>query len=142
VLSALAEVPIKQSFAVTGSVDQLGRVQPIGGANEKIEGFFDVCRTLGSTGQGVIIPAANINDLMLRQDVVEAAGRGGFSIFAVETVDQALELLMGLPPGTRNEAGLFPAGSVNALVEDRLKEMSDAVTALAQTELRGDGKNP
>jgi len=74
--------------------------------------------------------------------VVEAAGRGGFSIFAVETVDQALELLMGLPPGTRNEAGLFPAGSVNALVEDRLKEMSDAVTALAQTELRGDGKNP
>ena len=141
VLSALAEVPIKQSFAVTGSVNQLGRVQPIGGVNEKIEGFFDVCRLLGLNGQGVIIPAANVKDLMLRQEVVEAAGRGEFSIFAVETVDQALELLMGLPPGTRDEAGLFTEGSINALVESRLKEMSDAVTALAQTEWRGDGKN-
>ena len=78
---------------------------------------------------------------MLRQDVVDAAGRGEFSIFAVATVDQALELLMGLPPGTRDEAGLFTEGSINALVEDRLKEMSDAVTALAQTEWHGEGKN-
>ncbi|GEM_PF-6112932 len=78
---------------------------------------------------------------MLRQDVVEAAGRGEFSIFAVETVDQALELLMGLPAGTRDAAGLFTEGSINALVECRLKEMSDAVTALAQTEWHGDGKN-
>ncbi|PZN72601.1 MAG: hypothetical protein DM484_24255 [Candidatus Methylumidiphilus alinenensis] len=96
---------------------------------------------MGSTGQSVIIPAANIQDLMLRQDVVEAAGRGEFSIFAVETVDQALELLMGLPAGTRDAAGLFTEGSINALVECRLKEMSDAVTALAQTEWHGDGKN-
>ncbi len=141
VLSALAEVPIKQSLAVTGSVNQLGRVQPIGGANEKIEGFFDICHSLGLRGQGVVIPAANVKDLMLRRDVVEAAGRGEFSVYAVETVDQALELLTGLPAGSRDGAGLFPEGSVNALVEKRLKEMSDAVTALAQTEQHKDGEN-
>ena len=139
ILSALAELPIKQCLAVTGSVNQLGRVQPIGGVNEKIEGFFDVCRALGLQGQGVIIPAANVRDLMLKADVVEAVRLGEFSVYAVETVDQALELLIDLPAGIRDESGQFSSGSVNALVETRLTAMSEAVTALMQAELhRGD----
>ncbi|MFM8330670.1 MAG: Lon protease family protein [Candidatus Methylumidiphilus sp.] len=116
-LSALAEVPIKQSFAMTGSVNQHGQVQPIGGVNEKIEGFFDVCVALGLNGQGVIIPASNVKNLMLRQDVVEAAGRGRFFVYAVATVDEALALLTGLPAGARDAAGRFLEGSVNGLVE-------------------------
>ena len=108
ILSALAELPIKQCLAVTGSVNQLGRVQPIGGVNEKIEGFFDVCHALGLQGQGVIIPAANVRDLMLKAEVVEAVRLGEFSVNAVETVDQALELLIGLPAGIRDESGQFP----------------------------------
>ncbi len=134
ILSALAETPIKQTFAVTGSVNQLGRVQPIGGVNEKIEGFFDVCVALGLNGQGVIIPKANVKNLMLRRDVVEAAERGVFAVYAVDTVDQALELLMGLPAGERDAAGAFPEGSVNGLVEARLKEMGEIVKAMAQAE--------
>jgi len=134
ILSALAETPIKQTFAVTGSVNQLGRVQPIGGVNEKIEGFFDVCVALGLNGQGVIIPKANVKNLMLRRDVVEAAERGAFAVYAVDTVDQALELLMGLPAGERDAAGAFPEGSVNGLVEARLKEMGEIVKAMAQAE--------
>ena len=99
-LSALADVPIKQSLAVTGSVNQLGQVQPIGGVNEKIEGFFDVCQARGLTGeQGVLIPASNVKHLMLREDVVKAAEAGQFHIWPIETVDQALSLLTGLPAG-------------------------------------------
>lgn len=134
ILSALAQVPIKQSFAVTGSVNQLGRVQPIGGVNEKIEGFFDVCSALGLNGQGVIIPKANVKNLMLRFDVVEAARQGKFSVYAVETVDQALELLTGTPAGERDASGLFPDESVNGLVEAKLKEMGEIAKELAQAE--------
>ncbi len=125
-LSALAEVPIKQSLAVTGSVNQHGQVQAIGGVNEKIEGFFDVCRARGLTGeQGVLIPAANVKHLMLRQDVIDAVAAGQFHIYPVETIDQGIEILTGLPAGERDEAGHFPEGSINRRVEDHLAAMAE-----------------
>lgn len=127
-LSAIAQVPLKQSLAVTGSVDQHGRVQAIGGVNEKIEGFFDLCAARGLTGrQGVLIPAANVKHLMLRRDVVEAAAAGRFHIYPVETVDQGIELLTGLPAGERDADGKYPEGSFNALVEQRLAAMAEQV---------------
>ncbi|MFE8071771.1 AAA family ATPase [Marinobacteraceae bacterium S3BR75-40.1] len=120
-LSALAGVPIKQSFAMTGSVSQHGEVQAIGGVNEKIEGYFDVCARRGLTGeQGVIIPAANARHLMLRDDVVQACREQRFRVFAVSQVDEALELLTGIPSGTRNAKGSYPKDSFNARVEERL----------------------
>ncbi|MDX1574565.1 MAG: ATP-binding protein [Kiloniellales bacterium] len=125
-LSAIAEVPIDQSLAVTGSVNQYGEVQAIGGVNEKIEGFFDLCRARGLTGrQGVLIPASNVKHLMLHRRVVEAAEQGQFRIFAVKTIDQGLEILTGQPAGARDGDGRFPADSVNARVEARLIELAD-----------------
>ncbi len=126
-LSALAEIPIRQNFAVTGSVNQRGQVQAIGGVNEKIEGFFDLCRARGLSGdQGVLIPASNVVHLMLRQDVVDAVKDGTFHIYPVETVDQGIEILTGIPAGERDAAGAFPAGSVNRMVEDRLIGFAEA----------------
>lgn len=120
-LSDLAGAPIHQSLAVTGSVNQHGEVQPIGGVNEKVEGFFDACQAKGLTGdQGVLIPASNVDHLMLRDDVVELVKRDRFHVHAVTTVDDALELLTGLPAGQRDETGQFPAGSINQQVEARL----------------------
>ncbi len=120
-LSSLANVPIRQSLAVTGSVDQFARVQAIGAVNDKIEGYFDICNKRGLSGsQGVIIPASNVEHLMLRQDVVAAAAAGRFHIYAVETVDEALELLTGLTAGVPDAEGYLPEGSVNALVAERL----------------------
>jgi predicted ATP-dependent protease len=127
-LSALAEVPIKQSFAVTGSVNQHGQIQAIGAVNEKIEGFFDICRARGLTGeQGVIIPSANADHLMLREDVVAEVSNGKFRIYAVETADQGIELLTGRPAGERGPDGRFPDGSINQLVEARLAGMAEIV---------------
>lgn len=124
-LSSLAGMPVKQSLAVTGSVNQHGEVQPIGGVNEKIEGFFDICRERGLTGgQGVLIPRANVKHLMLREDVVEAARQGKFHVYAVDTVDQAVELLTGTPVGELDASGHAPEGSINALVMNRLEEFS------------------
>jgi predicted ATP-dependent protease len=124
-LSAIAEVPIKQSFAMTGSVNQHGRVQPIGGVNEKIEGFFEVCRTRGLDGQqGVIIPDTNVKNLMLHPDVVKAVKEGKFSIHSVETVDQALSLLTGVDAGESDAEGNYPEESINGKVQARLKEMA------------------
>lgn len=121
-LSALAEVPIKQSFAVTGSVNQFGHVQPIGGVNEKIEGFYDICRARGLTGQqGVVIPESNRVHLMLRPDVVEAAAAGQFHIHAVSTIDEGIALLTGRDAGRRGTDGRFPEGSINARVEATLE---------------------
>ncbi len=121
ILSAISAIPIKQSFAVTGSVDQNGNVQAIGGVNEKIEGFFDVCAARGLTGDhGVLIPAANVKHLMLRCDVVEAAAEGRFHVFAVETVDQGIELLTGVPAGAVDESGDYPIGTVNRAVANGL----------------------
>ena len=124
-LSALADVPIKQSPAVTGSVNQLGEVQPIGGVNEKIEGFFDVCKAKGLTGdQGVLIPASNVKHLMLRTDVVDSAKAGRFRIYPVETIAQGIELLTGLAAGERNGDGIFPADSINGRVEAKLQKFA------------------
>src|SRR5262252_485289 len=125
-LSALAELPVKQGLAVTGSVNQHGQVQVIGGVNEKIEGFFDVCRAQGMTGeQGVLIPASNVKHLMLRPDVVAAVAAGRFHVYPVETIDQGIALLTGTPAGERDAQGEFPAGSVNQRVEARLLELAE-----------------
>ncbi len=125
-LSAIAEVPIDQSLAVTGSVNQYGEVQAIGGVNEKIEGFFDLCAARGLTGrQGVLIPASNVKHLMLHRRVVEAAEQQKFRIFPVSTIDEGMEILTGLPAGVRDSEGRFPEGSMNARVEARLIELAD-----------------
>jgi predicted ATP-dependent protease len=124
-LSAIAELPLKQSLAVTGSVNQHGHVQAIGGVNEKIEGFFDLCSARGLTGeQGVIVPSSNVQHLMLREDVVAAVAEGRFHVYPVETVDQGIELLTGLPAGERDENGEYPPASVNRRVEDRLSQLA------------------
>jgi lon-related putative ATP-dependent protease len=129
-LSALADVPIKQSLAVTGSVNQHGVVQAIGGVNEKIEGFFDVCQARGLTGdQGVLIPAANIKHLMLRQEVIDAVRDGKFHIYPVTTIDEGIELLTGMPAGERGADGLFPEGTINRQVEIRLITLAELARA-------------
>lgn len=131
-LSALAEAPIKQSLAVTGSVNQHGEIQAIGAVNEKIEGFFDVCKRRGLTGdQGVLIPAANVKHLMLRREVVEAVAQQKFHIYPVSTVDQGIELLTGLPAGERDENGLFPDGTINQRVEVKLLILAEEARAFA-----------
>jgi lon-related putative ATP-dependent protease len=131
-LSALADVPIRQNFAVTGSVDQYGRVQAIGGANEKIEGFFDLCRARGLTGeQGVLIPATNVRHLMLREDVVDACRRGLFAVYPIETIDQGIALLTGMPAGIRDAKGEFPAGSLYRKVQTRLAAFARKAEHLA-----------
>jgi lon-related putative ATP-dependent protease len=124
-LSALAQVPIRQSFAMTGSVNQFGEVQAIGGVNEKIEGFFDLCSAQGLTGvQGVVIPRSNARHLMLREDVVAAAAEGRFHIHAVETVDQAMEILTGISAGVPDAKGTMPRGSINLKVAEALADMA------------------
>ena len=129
-LSALAGLPVRQSLAVTGSVNQRGDVQAVGSVNEKIEGFFEVCRLQGlDSRQGVLVPAANVKHLMLRRNVVEAAAAGQFSVYPVSTVDEAVELLTGLPAGEPDGDGLYPPDTVNGRVQGRLAEL----TVLAQT---------
>ncbi|WP_135451265.1 MULTISPECIES: Lon protease family protein [Tabrizicola] len=126
-MSALADVPISQSYAVTGSVNQLGDVQPVGGINEKIEGFFRVCAEKGLTGrQGVVIPRGNLGNLMLRDEVVNAVASGRFQIHAVSHVDEAISQLTGLPAGRRTMNGEFESGSINANIEVRLLDFAEA----------------
>ncbi len=126
-LSSLSGLPIRQGLAVTGSVNQHGVVQPIGGVNEKIEGFFDVCRLRGLTGdQGVLIPEGNVRHLMLRHDVVEAVDEGQFHIYPIRTVDEGIALLTGTPAGERQADGTFPEGTVNRAVDDRLRALAEA----------------
>ena len=125
-LSALADLPIKQGIAVTGSVDQQGRVQPVGGVQYKIEGYFDICQARGLTGeQGVMIPASNVKNLMLREDVVAACREGKFHIWAVNTIDEGLELLTGVKAGRRGKSGEFTGNSVHARVAAKLKSIAD-----------------
>jgi lon-related putative ATP-dependent protease len=125
-LSALSDVPIRQSLAVTGSVNQQGEVQAIGGVNEKIEGFFDTCRARGlNEQQGVLIPKSNVQHLMLREDVVEAVKNGQFAIYPVGTIDEGIEILTGVKAGERGSDGRFPAGTINRLVEDKLRSFAE-----------------
>jgi ATP-dependent Lon protease len=126
VLSSLSDLPLRQDLAVTGSVNQHGEIQPIGGVNLKIEGFFDVCHARGLTGtQGVLIPKQNIQDLMLRHDVVDAVRAGKFHIYAVSTIAEGIELLTGRPAGRHTRTG-FTTKSVYALVDERLKRFARA----------------
>ena len=125
-LSAISGIPINQSLAVTGSINQHGRVQAIGGVNEKIEGFFDICRERGLTSQqGVLIPASNVAHLMLRRDVIQAVERGDFHIYPVSTVDQGMEILTGRLAGEPDGDGEYPENSINGLVQKRLREFSE-----------------
>ena len=128
ILSALSEIPIKQELSVTGSVNQQGDVQPIGGVNQKIEGFYDVCKLKGFTGtQGVLIPAENVEDLMLRDEVIEAVAKKKFHIYPVATIEQGIEILTGVRAGKRSKAGKFEPGSVFAAVDSRLREMAETL---------------
>jgi len=127
-LSSLSGLPLRQDIAVTGSVNQKGEIQPIGGVNEKIEGFFDVCKTKGLTGrQGVMIPHLNIDDLMLRKDVVKTVEEGKFHIYPVKTIDQGIEILTGVEAGERQEDGRFKEGTVNDLVDKKLRELGTKI---------------
>lgn len=128
ILSSLADAPIRQDLAMTGSVNQNGVVQPIGGLNQKIEGFHDVCRVAGFTGtQGIVMPAPNKDNLMLRKDVVESVQKGDFHIYAVSTVDEGIELLTGVAAGERDADGKFPEGTINQRVDSRLREMGETM---------------
>jgi predicted ATP-dependent protease len=130
----LADAPIKQYFAVTGSVDQRGQIQAIGGVNEKIEGFFDSCRQSGFTDrQGVIIPASNVRHLMLRHDVVAAAAEGRFTVYPIDTVDQGLELLTGVSAGEPDARGEYPAGTLNHRIAARLDAFAARAAELARS---------
>ena len=125
ILSSLSDLPIRQNIAVTGSVNQKGEVQPIGGVNQKIEGFFDVCKAKGLTGdQGVMIPHQNVRNLMLREDVVKAVHEGQFHIYEVRTIDDGIEILTGVPAGERQEDGIYPEDTVNYQVDRRLREFA------------------
>jgi len=127
-LSSLSGLPLRQDIAVTGSVNQKGEIQPIGGVNEKIEGFFDVCKAKGLTGrQGAMIPHLNIGDLMLRKDVVEVVKEGKFRIYSVETIDQGIEILTGVEAGEKLGDGRFKEGTVNGLVDEKLRELGKKI---------------
>ena len=138
ILSSLSELPLRQDIAVTGSVNQKGEIQPIGGVNQKIEGFYDVCRSRGLTGkQGVMIPQLNLPDLVLRKDVVRAVAEGTFHIWPVRTVDEGIALLTGVPAGEMDDKGGFPEGTVNFLVDRRLRSLAEGIRAFAE-----EGKPP
>lgn len=125
-LSAIAEAPIKQSFAITGSVNQHGQIQAIGGVNEKIEGFFDICKHRGLTGdQGVLIPASNVKNLILRQEVIAAVEAGQFQIYPIENVDQGIEILTGMPAGEQDEDGNYPQDTINGRVQAKLIKLAE-----------------
>jgi len=144
-LSALSDLPLAQSIAVTGAVNQHGQVQAVGGVTRKVEGFYDVCRERGLTGdQGVVVPTANVKNLMLREDVVEAVQAGRFHVWAVSHIDEGIELLMGRPAGERTADGTYPDGTAHRLVQDRLRQYAEhardfggAWTATALTGARG-----
>jgi len=141
-LSAISRIPLRQDLAMTGAINQFGEVQAIGGVNEKIEGFFDLCRERGLSGtQGVIIPKANVQHLMLRDEVVQACEEGRFAIYSIEHVDQAMELLTGRNAGERGEDGLFPEGSINRAVEEQLIAFAHRRRELAREEKAAENKD-
>jgi len=132
ILSALSGLPIKQCFAVTGSVNQKGEVQAIGGVNEKIEGYFEVCKAKGLTGnQGVMIPESNVQNLMLKEEVVEAVENGKFHLYRVKTIDEGIEVLTGVKAGEKRQDGKFEEGTINYKVDKRLNEMAEKLREFA-----------
>jgi len=142
-LSSIAEVPAKQSLAVTGSVNQFGRVQAIGGVNEKIEGFFDICNTRGLTGeQGVLIPDSNVQHLMLREDVVQAVSEGKFHVYPIESIDQGIELLTDVPAGEPDDEGTYPEDTINGKVQARLKKFAEAEDSDGESEEEESSDDP
>ncbi|MBN1574301.1 MAG: AAA family ATPase [Deltaproteobacteria bacterium] len=149
IVSALTEIPLRQDIAVTGSVNQKGRVQPIGGVNEKIEGFFDVCADRGLTGsQGVMIPDTNVDDLMLRSDVIDAVREGKFNIYNVSTIDEGIEILTGMEAGEMSKEGGYPEGTINYLVIEKLTGIHEKLKKLGKTDKKdnddkgeGNGEN-
>jgi predicted ATP-dependent protease len=135
-ISSLSEVPIKQGIAVTGSVNQRGQVQAIGGANEKIEGFFEICKVHGLTGdQGVLIPQSNVRNLMLKQPVVDAVEQGQFHIYAVSTIDEGIEILTGRPAGEMRVDGTFPEETVNELTRRKLHSLAESAKRFAASKV-------
>ncbi len=123
IISSLADIPIHQGIAVTGSVNQKGKIQAIGGVNQKIEGFFEVCKEKGFTGkQGVLIPKANIKNLMLKKDVIDAVKQKQFHIYQVSTVEEGIEILTDIPAGTPDDAGNYPEDTVYYKVQEKLKK--------------------
>jgi lon-related putative ATP-dependent protease len=139
--SALADTPVSQALAITGSIDLHGRIQAIGGVNEKIEGYFDICQKRGLTGkQGVLIPVANVKHLMLRKDVVEAVKAKQFQVFPVAHVDQALFILTGVPAGEKSGDGEFPEGSINRKIHDRLVDLAAKRRAFGKSDSKEEEK--
>ena len=127
ILSSLSEIPINQAIAVTGSVNQKGEIQPIGGVNEKIEGFYGICKLRGFNGQnGVIIPAQNVRNLSLSEDVINSVKKGEFHIYAIKTIDEGIEILTGVPAGIKDKTGKFPMGTINYLAQEKLRRFSKA----------------
>ena len=121
-LSSLSGIPINQAIAVTGSVNQKGQIQPIGGVNEKIEGFFQICKMRGLTGEhGVMIPIQNVDNLQLSDEIIEAVKNKQFHIYAISTIEEGIEILTGVPAGKKDKNGKFPAGTINDLVYKKLK---------------------
>jgi lon-related putative ATP-dependent protease len=143
ILSALSQVPIKQNIAVTGSVNQKGEVQAIGGVNEKIEGFYEVCKAKGITGdQGVMIPQSNIQNLMLKEEVVEAVKTGKFHIYSAKTIDEGIEILTGVKAGEKQKDGSFKEGTINYIVDQRLKQMAEKLKEFPPAYFESGKKTP
>jgi predicted ATP-dependent protease len=121
-------MPLRQDIAVTGSVNQLGQLQPVGGISEKIEGFYKICLQMGLTGsQGVIVPGINRNNLIIPEHVCTAVSKGTFHIWTVDTIEEGMEMLTGLEAGVRGKKGVYPHDTINGKIERRLKEMADLV---------------
>ena len=139
-LSALSGLPLKQGIAVTGSVNQHGEIQVVGGVTRKVEGFFATCKAKGLDGeQGAMVPAANVPNLMLADEVIEAVEAGRFHVWAVRTIDEGIELLAGQPAGERGPDGEYPAGTVHRLVEDRLRHYAERLQSFGAPNASGAG---
>jgi len=144
-LSSLAEAPIKQALAITGSINQRGDIQAIGGVSDKIEGFFETCKAAppGLTGaQGVVIPASNVSNLMLKEEIVQAVAAGQFHIYPVQTLDEAIGLMTGMPAGARGADGVFPADTINGRVDRRLRQLAEQLQRFGRSPAKENNQKP
>ena len=144
-LSSLAEAPIKQALAITGSINQRGDIQAIGGVSDKIEGFFETCKAAppGLTGaQGVVIPASNVSNLMLKEEIVQAVAAGQFHIYPVQTLDEAIGLMTGVAAGTRGADGVFPADTINGRVDRRLRQLAEQLQRFGRSPVKENNQKP